>query len=96
MPIGVIAKLRVKEGKNREFEAIFKQLAQAVDENEPGNNFYELHKSNSDPQLYIVLEQYIDEDALAAHDETEHIKTLGAQLAPCMAAPPDIEFMMAV
>ncbi len=96
MPIGVIAKLRVKEGKNQEFEAIFKQLAQAVDENEPGNNYYELHKSKSDSQLYIVLEQYVDEDALAAHEETEHMKTLGARLAPCMAAAPNIELMMTV
>jgi len=96
MPVGVIAKLKVKEGKNQEFEAIFKQLVQAVDENEPGNNFYELHKSTNDPQLYIVLEQYVDEDAFAAHDKTEHFRTLGAQLGPCMAGPPDIEMMMTV
>ena len=96
MQIGVIAKLQVKEGMNVEFEALFKQLATAVEENEPGNNIYELHKSKGDSQLYIVLEQYIDEEALAAHDDTEHVKTLGAQLIPCLANAPDIEFMIAV
>jgi quinol monooxygenase YgiN len=96
MQIGVIAKLKVKEGMNAEFEALFKQLATAVEENEPGNNIYELHKSKSDSQLYIVLEQYIDEEALAAHDDTVHVKTLGAQLIPCLVSAPDIEFMIAV
>jgi quinol monooxygenase YgiN len=96
MPVGVIAKIKVKEGKNQEFEGLFKQLVKAVDENEPGNSFFELHKSRTDSQLYIVLEQYVDEDAFAAHDQTEHFKTIGAQLGPCMAAPPDIELMMTV
>jgi quinol monooxygenase YgiN len=96
MQIGVIVKLHVKEGMNSEFEAIFKQLAKAVDKDEPGNNIYELHKSKSDTQMYIVLEQYVDEDALAAHDDTVHVKTLGAQLLPCLVSAPDIEFMIAV
>jgi quinol monooxygenase YgiN len=96
MQIGVIVKLHVKEGMNSEFEAIFKQLTKAVDEDEPGNNIYELHKSKSDTQIYIVLEQYVDEDALAAHDDTVHVKTLGAQLLPCLVSAPDIEFMIAV
>ena len=96
MAVGVIAKLRVKPGMNQEFEATFKLLVQAVEDNEPGNTYYELHKSNSDTQLYIVLEQYTDEDALAAHEHTEHMKTLGVKLAPCMAAPPDIELMITV
>jgi quinol monooxygenase YgiN len=96
MQIGVIVKLHVKEGMNAEFEAIFKKLAKAVEEDEPGNNIYELHKSKSDTQLYIVLEQYVDEEALAAHDDAIHVKTLGAQLLPYLVSPPDIEFMIAV
>ena len=96
MSVGVVAKLRVKEGMNREFETVFRQLAEAVDNNEPGCNYYELHKSNSDRQLYIVLEQYLDEDALEAHEHTEHMKVLGARLAPFLKAPPDVEIMISV
>ncbi len=96
MAIGVIAKLRIQEGKNSEFEEVFKELAAAVRANEPDNNFYALHKSRSDPQLYIVLEQYADQAALDAHSKTDHFRTIGARMGPCMGGAPDIEVMDAV
>ncbi len=77
MAIGVIAKLKIQEGKNSEFEGIFQELAAAVRANEAGNNFYALHKSRSDPQLYIVLEQYVDQAALDV--VTDHARRLHAQ-----------------
>ncbi|MBP9232075.1 MAG: antibiotic biosynthesis monooxygenase, partial [Phenylobacterium sp.] len=40
--IGVIAVLKVAEGKNAEFEAIFTDLAKQVRANEPGNIAYQL------------------------------------------------------
>lgn len=96
MAIGIIAKLKIQEGKNSEFEEIFKELAAAVRANEPGNNFYALHKSASDPQLYIVLEQYVDQAALDAHGKTDHFRASGAKMGPCMAGAPEIEMMEAV
>ena len=55
--IGVIATLTVAEGKNEDFEAVFAELAAAVRANEPGNVFYALTRSRSNPQVYKVLEQ---------------------------------------
>ena len=71
MAIGVIARLKVQPGKNEEFEGIFAELEAAVRANEPGNNFYSLHKSRADENDYIVLEQYADQDALNAHGQTD-------------------------
>ena len=96
MAIGVIAKLKIQEGKNSEFEGIFQELAAAVRANEAGNNFYALHKSRSDPQLYIVLEQYVDQAALDAHGKTDHFRSGGAKMGPCMGGAPEIEVMDAV
>ena len=96
MAVGVIAKLKIQEGKNEEFEGIFTELASAVRANEPGNNFYELHKSRTDSQLYIVLEQYADEESLGLHGKTDHFRTLGAKMGGCMAGAPEIEMMDAV
>ncbi|MFT6408616.1 MAG: quinol monooxygenase YgiN [Arenicella sp.] len=90
MAIGVTAILRVQEGKNEEFEAVFKQLEEAVNSNEDGCNFYALHQSRDDAQAYMVLEQYADEEALAAHGKTEYFKRLGAEMGSCMAAAPDV------
>lgn len=96
MPIGVIAKLKIQEAKTAEFEAIFKELAAQVRAKEPGNNFYALHKSRTDPQLYIVLEQYADQAALDAHGKTDYFRAMGAKMGPCMAGAPAIELIDAV
>ena len=96
MAVGVIARLKIQEGKNEEFEGIFKELQAAVAENEPENNFYAIHRSANDPQTYVVLEQYANQAALDAHGNTDHFKTIGAKMGACMAGAPEIEVMEAV
>jgi quinol monooxygenase YgiN len=96
MTIGVIARLTVQAGKNADFEAIFKRLADAVNSREPGCHFYALHRSRIDAQQYVVLEQYADQAALDAHGGTDYFGSIGAELAGCLAAPPKIEYLDAV
>jgi len=91
--IGVIATLTVAEGKNAEFEAVFAELSEAVNANEPGNEFYSLTRSKSNPQVYKVLERYVDQAALDAHGKTDYFRAAGPKLAPCLAAAPDIEVL---
>jgi quinol monooxygenase YgiN len=89
--IGIIATLKVQEGKNDEFEAVFTELAGKVRANEPGNLCYQLTKSRADPGTYKVLELYKDQDALTAHGQSDYFRELGRKLGPCMAGRPDIE-----
>jgi quinol monooxygenase YgiN len=91
--IGVIATLKVAEGKNAEFEAVFTDLAKQVRANEPGNLAYQLTKSRTDGQTYKVLELYSDQDALSAHGQTDYFKAAGAKLGPCMGGRPEIEYL---
>ena len=93
MAIGIIAKLTCAEGKNAEFEAGFKEMQKAVSKNEPGCEFYLLHKSRSDDTVYYVMEQYKDEDALAAHGKSDAFKAAGAKLGPASGGAPEIELM---
>ena len=93
MTIGVIATLTVLEGKNADFEEIFTRLAAQVNANEAGCNFYQLHKSREDLQVYKVLEQYTDQAALEAHGKTDYFRAAGKELAGCMAAAPQLEFV---
>ena len=72
--IGVVATLKVQDGKQAEFEAIFTDLAKQVRANEPGNIVYQLTKSRTDATVYKVLELYKDEDALKAHGGTDYFK----------------------
>ena len=91
--IGIVATLKIQEGKNAEFEAAFKEAMAAVRANEPGNLFYELVKSRADPTSYKVLEGYKDEAAIAAHRESDHFKALGLKLGGIMAGRPEIEIL---
>ena len=93
MAIGVTAKLQVLAGKNKEFEAIFKQLVSAVLANEKGCLLYAFHQSRDDAQTYIILEQYADETALHAHTKTEHYQHLGKEMSSFLSAAPQIELM---
>jgi quinol monooxygenase YgiN len=89
--IGIVATLKIQEGKNAEFEAAFKEAMAGVRANEPGNFFYEVVKSRTDPTVYKVLEGYKDADAIAAHSASDHYKALGPKIGPCLAGRPDVE-----
>ncbi len=91
--IGIVATLKVQDGKNADFEAAFTEAMAAVRANEPGNLFYSLVKSRTDPTTYKVLEGYKDEAAIAAHRESDHFKALGPKLGPCLAGRPEIEVL---
>lgn len=92
---GVIAILRVQSGKEAEFESIFAELAAAVNANEAGNSYYRLFRTD-DSGVYKVLECYNDRAALEAHRASDHFRTFGARLGPCMAAAPEVETLDAL
>jgi quinol monooxygenase YgiN len=92
MAVGVVATLKIQDGKNADFEAAFARLSAAVRANEPGNKLYQLCKSRSDATTYVVMEIYESDDALKAHGGSEHFKTLGAGLGASLAGRPEIQY----
>ena len=93
MTIGMIAKLRCKEGMNAEFEAGFQGMQKAVKENEPGCIQYDLLKSRSDETVYFVMEQYKDEESIAQHGKSDACRAAGASMGPASGGRPEIEVM---
>ena len=96
MAIGLLATITVQEGKNAEFEQAFLALTEQVRANEPGNIFYILHRSTSDPQVYKVMEQYESAEALDAHGKSDHFREANKALATMVAAAPEIEMLETV
>ena len=96
MAIGVIATLKVQDGKGAELEAAFRELAPLVRANEKGNKLYVLHKSRDEANTYVVLEIYEDQAAIDAHRNSDHFKAAGPKLGACLAGRPDIKFLDAV
>jgi len=95
MAVGIIARLKIQPGKNKEFESIFSELQAAVRANEPGNNFYACHRTD-DENVYVVLEQYKDQAAADAHGASEHFRTIGAKLGGVMAGRPELERLTSI
>ena len=93
MTIGVIATLKIQDGKGSEFEGFFGELAKQVRANEPGNIAYQLTKSRTEPNTYKVLELYADQDALTHHGGTDYFKAAGPKLGPCLGGAPTIEYL---
>jgi len=93
MTIGVIATLKIQDGKNAEFEAFFGELAKQVRANEPGNLAYQLTQSRAEPQTYKVLELYADQEALTHHGGTDYFKAAGPKFGAVLAGRPEIEYL---
>ena len=69
--IGGLKPVTVLEGKENEFESLFKELAVKVRKHDKRCNYSDLYKSEQ-PRNYIVMEQYEDKEALQMHQKSEH------------------------
>jgi len=96
MAIGVIATLKVQQGKGADLEAVFRDLAGKVRANEPGNTLYTLCKSRTAEDTYVVMEMYADQAAIEAHGKSDHFRAAGPSIGACLAGRPDIQYLDAV
>jgi quinol monooxygenase YgiN len=87
--LGVVATLKVKPGREREFEAVAKELVAKVNANEPGCKLYALHHGEA-PGTYVFMERYVDQAAVDAHRATEHFKALGPRMGEYMEGRPEV------
>jgi quinol monooxygenase YgiN len=92
MAIGVVATLKVAEGKNADFEAVFRDLAAQVKANEPGNRLYQVCRAKADGNTYVVMEIYADQAALEAHGKSDHFRAAGPKIGPTLGGKPDIQY----
>lgn len=77
----VIARFKVQPGKEAEAEEALKEMAAAVEANEPGALAYIVHRSQADPAEVIFFEVYADRDAFKAHTQTPHMAAFQGKLA---------------
>lgn len=90
--IAVVARMKVQEGKESEFEQAMGELAVAVRDKEPGCKLYQLCKGQAAGQ-YVMIERYEDQQALTTHGQTEHFKAGVARFGRLLAGRPEIDFL---
>lgn len=94
--IGLVATIKVQDGKGAEFEQIFRDLTAKVKANEPGTLVYQLTKSRTEANTYKVLELYRDEEAMKQHGGSDYFKAAGRAMGAVMDGRPHLDYLDAV
>ncbi len=77
----VIASFNIKEDKQAEAEEALKEMAAAVESNEPGALAYAIHRDEKDHTRIVFFEMYTDRDAFKTHTQSAHFAALQPKLA---------------
>lgn len=74
-PVYVFAKWQIKEG---ELDTVLNLLTEVTQKStaEEGNLFYNIHQSNTEPNILLLAEAYVDEEAVATHRTSEHFQSV--------------------
>ena len=79
-----IARMKVKEGNEAEFEDIARQMTEHVLAKEPGTRTYEFFRLRDEERGYAVFESFESEEAEEAHRNTPHFIELAPALIDCI------------
>ena len=71
--VTIIARMKIREGKEEEALAKVTAMAEAVQANEPGALAYIVHRNQEDPSEIIFFELYADDAAFESHGQTAHM-----------------------
>jgi len=74
--IVLVARYTVKPGQGDAVEAALTRMAPLVKAGEPGCTLYHANRATDNPDLFLLVEHYQDQAALAAHRETPHFKEI--------------------
>jgi quinol monooxygenase YgiN len=70
----IVATYRAQEGHADEVADHLRQMMMPTRE-EPGCISYDVHRSRQDSAVFVLVEDYRDEDAFTAHTEAHHFQT---------------------
>jgi quinol monooxygenase YgiN len=71
----VAALWRANPGEEERIARVIEEMT-APSRAEPGNLFYQAHRSPDDARLFYLYEQYVDEAGYQAHQDSEHFQRL--------------------
>lgn len=92
----IVAKMKIKAGREGEAEAALKDMIAYVGRAEPGTLRYALHRSIGDPTQLLMYEQYKDQTAVDTHGTSDRIQQLFGTLGPLLDGQPSIEMYQEV
>ncbi len=85
----IIARVKAKAGKEKELQQAWSKVA-GLSRKESGCLGYVLHRSLTDPTLFVSVEKWASKEANDQHMASAHIQELLRQVPDLVAAPPEI------
>lgn len=86
----VVVGLKVKSGKEKEFEDAMREMITKVG-SEEGTLAYVFHRSQHNPGEFLMYEKYKDKAAFDHHSATPYFKELFGKIGPLLAGEPNME-----
>lgn len=87
--LNVVALVKIKPEHIKDVEPLVKALAEKS-RAEEGISRYDIFRVKEKEGVFVFLEQYKSEEAIKAHQETEHFKTTIAACKEFFVEPPVI------
>ena len=87
--IFITAKFRVRPEDADRWPEISREFTEAT-RSEPGCLWFDWSRSLDDPDVYVLVEAFRDDDAGAAHVGSDHFKTAQRTLPPHLTETPRI------
>lgn len=84
------AKLKVSEAHREEYLKLMNNLVKHAREEE-GNTFYSHYEDVSERNTFVVVENYKDQDAVAAHNNSDHFKVFSDNIGNFITEKPQID-----
>jgi quinol monooxygenase YgiN len=88
--IALVVTLKIKDGKQAEFEAVARELVPQVRANEPGNVQYMLCKKEGSTNEYVFIEQYKSQADIDSHGKTPHFQAAMPRFGACLDGRPEM------
>ena len=87
--IFIVVKWKIRPDRSEEWLSLVDEFTQAT-RAEPGNLFFEWSRSADDPHEFVVVEAFADDEAGAAHVNSEHFKKAMSWMPDVVAEKPKI------
>ncbi|AUW63283.1 MULTISPECIES: putative quinol monooxygenase [Staphylococcus] len=84
------AKLKIKEDVRSDYLDLMNKLVQSSRQ-EPGNTFYSHYEDVAERNTFVVVENYKDQEAVQAHNHSDHFKAFSENIGKYVAEEPVID-----
>lgn len=89
----LIARVKVKPGRESDFERLEREFSRREREQDPGALVYDVLRQRSDPGCYVIYARFEDDDAYKAHQATAHYRELVPQIIETLGEQMDIQVL---